>query len=89
MSAVESLCSGLPVIASDTVSKEMDITGTVSWLSLKDDLSVWAKKGEELLQKQYDRKDAARIIKEKGYDIFCTANILKDIYFGKLEQNDE
>lgn len=89
LSAVESLCSGLPVIASDAVSKEMDITGTVSWLSLKDDLSVWAKKCEELLQNQPDRKDASKIIEEKGYDIFCTANILKDIYFGKQNKQQE
>lgn len=90
LSAVEALCSGLPVIASNAVAKEMDITGTVSWLSLKDDVSVWAKKSEEILQKQYDRKDAARIIKEKGYDIFCTANSLKGIYLEKqYEQQEE
>lgn len=82
LSAVEALCSGLPIIASDSISKEMDVTGTVIWQSLNDSPSAWAEKSLEILQKKRDRKDAARIVKEKGYDIFFTANVLKNIYVG-------
>lgn len=39
---IEAQCSGLPVIASKNIPKEMQISGLVTWLSLSDGPEKWA-----------------------------------------------
>lgn len=65
--ALEAVTSGLPVIASDTITRELAITQDVTFLSLKDSVKIWAKAVIDSLPMV--RFDRASDVKAAGYDI--------------------
>ena len=76
---VEAQSAGLHCIVSDTVTKEVDITGLISWRSL-DDLSGWVKD----MQSEYKRKSMKEKIVEKNYDFCNYTEWLTNFYFDLL-----
>ncbi|HIT73064.1 MAG TPA: glycosyltransferase family 1 protein [Candidatus Fimicola cottocaccae] len=76
---VEAQASGLKVICSDTISKEVKITNLVEMYSLSDSSEKWAN---EILKyyEGYDRKDMSDEIKKAGYDIKSSAKWLQEFY---------
>lgn len=76
--AVEAQAAGLPIICSDSITKEACITPNCNFLSLNDDIDVWVKKiSEDLKRKRTNYEDE---IRNKGFDIKDTAKILENIY---------
>ena len=65
---VEAQAAGLPCIVSDVITKEIDITGTVSFISLNDSIRKWKK----MIYANLDglkRYENIEIMKSKGYDV--------------------
>jgi glycosyltransferase involved in cell wall biosynthesis len=77
---IEAQCNGLQVIASDTLSKRMDILGQVKWRNLsKDSPQIWADTVLECLKKR-KTEDVSKMMAESGYDIDIEALRLGGIY---------
>lgn len=82
--AVEAQAAGLPVILSDTVSREAKLTDDVEFLSL--DLEEWTNAING--RKCYNRKDNYKAIKEKGYDCVAESIELGKIYLNMCSDLD-
>lgn len=80
---VEAQAAGLPIVASDTISHDADITGTIIFKSLNDSAVEWGKVVKEL-NSQFIRADNREQIKRAGFDSTTTANQLIDIYLGNV-----
>ena len=85
VSAIEAQASGLKCLLSDTITKEVDITGNVEFMSLKKSPKEWAEK--IVLMLPYERKNTQQKIIDAGYDIKSTAEWLTDFYL-KLAEKD-
>jgi len=79
MVGTEAQCSGLFVVASDTISKQMDIAGQVRWHSLNDPPQQWAKTILECVPMRKTENVSAAITKA-GYDIIEEAGKLEQLY---------
>lgn len=82
VSLVEAQASGLPVIASDTISKDVALTPNISFISLNESKDSWLK-SVELIAANYCRKDTTSLIIDKGFDIRETAKFFSSIYNSK------
>ena len=83
LTLIEEQANGLPCIVSDGITKEVDKTGLVQFLSLNDDSQVWI----DVIRKTINSKkrecaslDAIESIQSSGYDIQNQANRLKNYY---------
>ncbi|MCV3743082.1 glycosyltransferase [Lentilactobacillus hilgardii] len=76
--AIESQGVGLPVIASNHVPREIKVTRNVYFMKLTDHPCEWANKILNI--RGYSRCDTSKEIKEHGYDIHQTAEIIRDLY---------
>lgn len=67
----------MPVIASDVIPKEMKLVDSVSFLSLN-----CPEKWADCMVKTafHIRRDSIEIIKNQGYDIINTAEVVRAIY---------
>lgn len=74
---VEAQASGLPVLVSDRVSKELAITDLVQYIECNNQ-EKWIKAIKDNEKK--DRKSFAQDIRATGYDINETAKMLRSIY---------
>lgn len=63
---VEAQASGLPCFASKEISKEVNVSGNVTFLSLEDRPDQWA---ERLMNANLKRYDCMELLREKGYDV--------------------
>lgn len=84
VSLIEAQAAGLPVVMSDSVTKEACVTDNVYRLSLNLSVSEWADKVMESSLKK--RTDTSLLLKENGWDIFSCAQRLIEYYTG---ENDE
>lgn len=75
---VEAQASGLPIVLSDTITREIGLFN-YKYISLKRSSEYWA---EEVLkiENNNDRKKAYLDIKEKGFDIIQEAKKLESMY---------
>ena len=82
VSTIEAQAAGLPLVVSDTVTKEIDVTGNVCFLSIND-IESWV---DELYRytssKTANRNSMSTIdeIKKSGFSIDQAANELRQIY---------
>lgn len=81
---VEAQAAGLPCFVSDTVTREVDITGLCKFLPL-DDSSRWV---EAIFNDQTPRENTSQKIIDVGYDIHSTAKWLTDFYISALEEHE-
>lgn len=81
VSGIEAQASGLACVVSDTVTKDLDITGNVLFVSLNAGPSIWL---EKILQwiNQIERTDVSEKIIVHGYDIKSLAKKIEVIYKG-------
>ncbi len=81
---VEAQTSGLQCLVSDTVTREVDKTGNVEFLSLAEGPEAWAKKIETMTSAFVNREsmaaEATRRVRGSGYDIHDEAMKLKEFY---------
>ena len=76
---IEAQANGLPCIVSDTVASESNVTGSISYLSLNDDIKHWTN---EIENKRKVRSKQFNALTQ--YDIDKEANKLEEIYLDML-----
>lgn len=81
---IEAQAAGLPMITSNTVTLEADVTGNVTFLPLELSAEEWAKKILEV-NESFVRKDMTQKVREAGYDIKQTAQWLQKFYLEKTK----
>lgn len=76
---IESQASGLKLIVSDTISKQMSITENVRYLSLNDGIKTWA---DEILKyaNGYERIDMNKYFESSVYDIKYISKEIESFY---------
>lgn len=84
IATIEAQASGLKCLLSDTIPKEVDITGNVEFMSLGNSPREWAEKIKTMLP--YKRENTKQKIIESGYDIKTTVDYLTKFYLQLLEQ---
>ena len=84
MVGVEAQAAGLPVVTSEEVTREMNLTGNVCYLPL-DDPERWAKQILSVRGKRYQENE--RILEKKGYGIQNTAALVRRLYFPNAGQS--
>lgn len=77
---IETQCSGLKIMASDQITREVELTDNISFQSLEEPASVWAT--EILKQANYQRKNMVEKIIEEKYDIVENTKNLENFYLG-------
>lgn len=90
IAAVEAQCNGLPILMTDTLPQEIDLTELTYRKKLNDSTFEWAK---ELLLIRAANKNNLRpvyadLVKLQGYDIKECAKELTDLYNLLLTQNN-
>lgn len=89
LSMVEEQCNGLPILCSDTIAIEADLTGSVIFMNLNESSCRWADVALKLIS-GIDRsillsqKNRDEII-NKGYDIRDTSKKLLSLYYKSLQ----
>lgn len=85
LTLVEEQASGLPVLASDSITPEANMTDYITFYSLSKTAAEWATQALSILENfEADRVKASEIarnkIAEAGYDIATEAQKVKNIY---------
>ena len=83
--AIEWQANGLPIIASDKISKEIDKTDSITFVGIaNEDTELWRKRINEIKYKENERKlkskNNCQILKKEGFDIEDDAKKLEEIY---------
>jgi len=72
---IEAQAAGLSCVISDTITREADITGMVTYLDIKQSPAIWA---EFMMSMKVERKiDSSANFIEKGYDISSLSKVFK------------
>lgn len=74
---VEAQAAGLKCIVSDAVTKECDVTGSVTFISLRQSPKYWA---DQILHSALERTDTAAVLNKEGYDSAVMAHWLAGFY---------
>lgn len=77
---VEAQANGVLEVASDTITKEMEVTDLISFPSLRLTAREWAKTIIVESNRIVNRSKYASIVKEAGYDIRCESKKMQDFY---------
>lgn len=81
--ALEWQINGLPCLLSDVITKECAITDTIEFMSLEYNADKWAKKVISMAKKNKRLESSVKAkekVREAGFDITESAEILKKIY---------
>lgn len=83
--AIEWQANGLPIIASNKISKEIDKTNTIKFYGIEQsNIDEWTKEIEKIVFNEKNRDKCSIVncekLKEEGYDIKEDAKKLKQIY---------
>ncbi|MCK8520578.1 glycosyltransferase family 1 protein [Aquimarina sp. D1M17] len=79
---IEAQSAGLKVFASDRITKEVDLTDDIEFLSINESPKFWA---DTILEKHIgDKSDNFEVIKEKKYDIQKNTEIFQDFYLKQI-----
>ena len=82
---IEAQASGLPCVISDRVSKESIIVDSlVDVKQLSQSESEWADL--VLTKANHSRKDYSSEMREAGYDIITSSQLLQDFYLSKVKE---
>ena len=76
---IEAQAAGLPCVIADTITKEADITGLVSYLALSQPADAWAQAA--LDQVSAERQDTEKLFREQKYDIESVVSQFTQIIF--------
>ena len=83
---IEAQAAGLPIIASDTITKEVQITNLMTFKRITVEPQRWAKRIDDHLV--LFREDISQEIKKAGYDVKDTANFLENYYMAIMKADD-
>jgi glycosyltransferase involved in cell wall biosynthesis len=76
---IEAQASGLSCIVADTITKEVQISNFIKFISLAETTNYWSDEIQNTVFKVI-REDQYKLVKENGYDINSVAALLKDFY---------
>lgn len=79
---IEAQAAGLPCVVSDVVTKELDVSGSIRFVSLQEDVLVWANAIVEAVQG--GRRDNVDMIKQQGYDIEASVKKIEQFFCEKV-----
>lgn len=79
---IEAQAAGLPCVISEVITKEIDVTSNVEFLSLDKGAKNWALVIKKILE-NFQRIDTTDLIKKNGYEIDMTAQWLQEFYLMK------
>lgn len=88
MAMVEMQASGLRILCSDQVPKEINITGNVVFKSLNDSATDWAKDAINLLNYNRNSTDSISLLTQAGLDIHQSARAIQDMYLHLYDGRD-
>lgn len=79
---VEAECAGLPVLFSDTITQEVDLTDGCKYLPIFGDGAEgkWSDALSEAKKAKMDRSKAADTVREKGFDVETEIKRVAEIY---------
>ncbi|MDO5813326.1 MAG: glycosyltransferase [Bacillota bacterium] len=77
---VEVQASGLPFVLTDTITKEVDFSDLVNYLSLEDEAEKWADCVIKCSELKRNRSKYPDIVKEAGFDISEETKKLTSLY---------
>lgn len=84
LTLIEEQCNGLRCFVSDRITKEVDLSGNIEFLSLDKSAEEWAQIIHGNVKKASDRQQtsyrAQSAIKSKGYDMIQSIKLLEKIY---------
>lgn len=84
LTLIEEQANGLPIIASDNITKDANITNLVQYKSLQDDAKSWATQIYDTILKSsrtYEISlNAIEQIRKNNYDIYSVASTLRKYY---------
>lgn len=80
IACVEAQCSGLPIVASNTISREMKLTDIVKFISLKRSPAEWADVVLSYQDYGPKRRSYKKELAQKGYSIQETTAQLERVY---------
>lgn len=77
---IEAQANGIPILASDTIDKEVNITKKIKFLSLNQNLNEWCN---ELYSLKNSRYDCNELMKNSVYNMKKNVKKLEEIYEGR------
>lgn len=92
LTLVEEQANGLKAIVSDVITPDADLTGNLQFIPLKNDINYWVDQilsYQTVVRNEAVSDDCISRIKKAGYDIFFSANELKNFYKTKLINYNE
>ncbi len=75
---VEAQCGGLPCVVSDVITRETQLTGKVTYVSLQAPIAEWVQAVRK--HEKETREDASQELVSLGFDIADIAHKLEDFY---------
>ena len=84
---VEVQASGLPLILTDTVTKEVDFSDLVEYLSLDDSAEKWAECVIKYAEIKRERRNYPDIVRNAGFDVCSETEKLTRLYEKYMEEN--
>lgn len=86
---VEAQAAGTPVVCTDTLPHEIDISPLINRVSLSEPLTVWAEAVDHASKNGLRHSDMREYLKRANYDIHSLAVWLQDFYLEKYVQANE
>jgi len=77
VTVVEAQASGLECFISDRITKEVQVSDLVHYLSIDNGIDIWI---DSLKGFKYQKKDVREYIIDSGFDVRSTSNLLCDFY---------
>lgn len=86
LALVEAQCNGIPILMSDTISKDVIMSNLIREMSLNEADSEWAKNISNIQEKfkLNKREDYQQIIKDKGFDVESNSKFAEEFYLSLL-----
>ncbi|MFA6808768.1 MAG: glycosyltransferase, partial [Eubacteriales bacterium] len=82
VSLVEAQSTGLPCVVSDVITRQVEVTKKIKYISLKTSAKKWADTIINI-SSDYTRKEEKQKIIDLKFDAKQTAQFLQDYYLGK------
>ena len=87
VTGVEAQAMGLPMVVSDTVTKEMVYTDLVDYVNLSESINVWVKHLKKALSRKVDRKIYSGKLKQSVFSDVGCGERLGDLYENLLRRH--
>lgn len=80
--AIEAQASGLKCLVADTVDKNSDITGNLTFIPLNN-IDLWKKEINKIIKSNYKRENMKKVISKSGYDLTTEIKKIENLYSGR------